>query len=137
MYWRSGFVMEGCCAPVFLTSHASTLLTIGKAINLLKLCNPKVCVFAHSSSSSSLTHASLSNIQHPLCSGQVQPVQLRLHFTAEGLEGVHVECQRYSELIRKHIDTREKRRLDQVCAGLVPHQASGNGIIHWYCSWRQ
>lgn len=41
-YWRSGYVMATCCSPSFLKCHANTLLTAGKALNLLRLCSPKV-----------------------------------------------------------------------------------------------
>ena len=41
-YWRSGYVMATSCSPSFLRCHDNTLLTAGKALNLLKLCSPKV-----------------------------------------------------------------------------------------------
>ena len=41
-YWTSGYVMTTNCTPTFLNSHAVTLLTAGKALNLLRLCYPKV-----------------------------------------------------------------------------------------------
>ena len=41
-YWRLGYVMSTCCTPSFLEFHAGTLLTAGKALNLLRLCNPTV-----------------------------------------------------------------------------------------------
>ena len=42
-YWRSGYIMATSCSPSFLHCHDNTLLTAGKALNLLKLCSPKVC----------------------------------------------------------------------------------------------
>ena len=35
--------MATSCSPSFLCCHDNTILTAGKALNLLKLCSPKVC----------------------------------------------------------------------------------------------
>ena len=53
-------------------------------------------------------------IQHPLCSGEMSAVRLRLHFSADALEAVHEQCQHYSDIIREQMDTRERERLDKV-----------------------
>ena len=37
--------------------------------------------------------------QHPLCSGKVKPLKLRLHFDANGLQCVHEECSDYSKVV--------------------------------------
>ena len=53
-------------------------------------------------------------MQHPLCSGEVSAVRLRLHLSADTLEAVHEECEDYSNIIRELMDTRERERKDKV-----------------------
>ena len=53
-------------------------------------------------------------MQHPLCSGEVSAVRLRLHLSADTLEAVHEECEDYSDIIRELMDTRERERKDKV-----------------------
>ena len=43
-YWSRGYTLAGedGCAPRFLSSQAHTILTCGKALNLLRICKPSV-----------------------------------------------------------------------------------------------
>ncbi len=41
-YWSEGYTASGGCAPGFLEGQAHTILTCGKALNLLRICKPSV-----------------------------------------------------------------------------------------------
>lgn len=41
-YWTSSFRIEEDLLPNFLAAHKNEILKCGKAMNLLKLCSPKV-----------------------------------------------------------------------------------------------
>lgn len=44
-YWTQGYVAADQCTPTFLSPHGHTLLACGKALNLLRICCPKVTVW--------------------------------------------------------------------------------------------
>jgi len=43
-YWEKGYCLSSPCTPHFLTQHTHTILTCGKALNLLKMCCPTVSI---------------------------------------------------------------------------------------------
>ncbi|XP_064400242.1 uncharacterized protein LOC135346526 isoform X2 [Halichondria panicea] len=85
-YWNEGYTASGGCAPGFLEGQAHTILTCGKALNLLRICKPS----------------------HPLCTGMFRPPKLRVQLSLDGLEQCGEQCQHY----RREVQESEQVRHD-------------------------
>ncbi|KAL5481698.1 hypothetical protein EMCRGX_G021925 [Ephydatia muelleri] len=74
-FWTEGYrlVSENSCAPHFLAHLATPILTCGKGLNLLKLCNPS----------------------HPLCTRMFQPPPLCVPVTLEKMKSLGEQCEAY------------------------------------------
>ena len=114
-YWNEGYVVSTphTLTPHFLTPHTHTIITAGKALNLLRLCKPNVSELINFIETGGISLFPL--IQHPLCVGVFSPPKVFVALSSTQLNDIYTQCQEYRSKVIEHTKMSEQLRQAQVC----------------------